>query len=212
MDSTLPVPPVLLEQWAVPVLRATTPEDAEETVLALAEAGFTCVELTYSTPGVLGVISRLRRHQQLVIGLGTVTRTQQVREGAEAGARFLVSFANPLGFVQACREAGVPAIPGAFTPSEILTAVGQGASAVKLFPAHVLGPAYLGDVRAVLPPTPIMATGGIAAEVQALRPWWDARVDAVGIGSSLGTVRSLGKEAFGERVGLLKAAVAQARD
>lgn len=211
MFPTSPVPDVLYEQWAVPVLRTDTPEDAMLTALVLVEEGFPCIELTYSTPGVLDVLRQLSSDERFTLGLGTVTTTDQVESGVDAGARFLVSFANPQGFVSASRQAGVPAIPGALTPLEIMTASNQGASAVKLFPAHVVGPNFLRDIRAVMPLTSIMATGGIRADVEELRRWSRAGAQAVGIGSSLGTVKSLGETALRQRARQLFAAVTESR-
>jgi len=201
----------LADQWAVPVIRSRSPEDAEETALVLAGQGFPCVELTYSTPDVLAVIARLVDMEGLVVGLGTITTAAQAEEGLAAGAEFLVSFANPPGLLAAGAAAGVPTIPGAFSPSEILAAVTGGASAVKLFPAHLAGPQYLRDLAAVLPDVRVLATGGVGLDAEALRPWAASGAFAVGVGSSLGTVERLGETGLRRRAAMLKDAVKDAR-
>jgi 2-dehydro-3-deoxyphosphogluconate aldolase/(4S)-4-hydroxy-2-oxoglutarate aldolase len=180
-------------QRVVPVLRARDPEDAVLTVRACARAGMTVVELTRTTPDVLDVLRELR-NDRLVLGLGTLTNADQVAPAVASGARFVVSFARPPGIVDVARNLGVTAIPGALTPSEVLGCVSVGAELVKLFPARVLTPAYVGDLRALMPELRVMVTGGIAASLSSIRPWLDAGAVALGLGGDLGTVASVGAE------------------
>lgn len=171
-------------QVVVPVLRSDTAARAAERARALASAGLEAVELTLSTPDVLAAIRDLAA-DGLTVGLGTVTSADQIAPAVAAGASFVVSYAQPPAFVATARRLGVPAVPGAFTPSEVLAARAAGAPAVKLFPAGRVGPAYLRDLLAVMPGLRLMATGGIAADVAELARWRAAGAWCVGLGREL---------------------------
>ncbi|HEX7292390.1 MAG TPA: hypothetical protein VF250_14820, partial [Conexibacter sp.] len=105
-----------------------------------------------------------------------------------AGARFVVSFCAPDGMVAEAHAHGLAAIPGALTPSEVAACAAEGADAVKVFPARLATPAYLKDLRAVLPDVRVMATGGLRATRASAGAWLDAGALAVGIGGELGGV------------------------
>jgi 2-dehydro-3-deoxyphosphogluconate aldolase/(4S)-4-hydroxy-2-oxoglutarate aldolase len=177
-------------QRVLPVLRSADAEDAMATARACAKAGMTVVELTRSTPGVDDAV-RVLTDEGLVVGVGTVTEVREVHEGAKAGASFIVSFASLPEVVTAAREQGLTAIPGAMTPTEVWRCLQTGAEAVKLFPARLLGPPYLRDLRAVLPELRVIVTGGIGADSEVC-DWLAAGALAVGIGSAIGCVRSDG--------------------
>lgn len=178
------------QQW-VPVLRSADAADAVATALACHAGGVAIVELTYSTPGVLEAVAELSA-AGIRVGVGTVRTPQQVTDAVEAGASFVVSFHRPNGFLHAAAEAGVLAIPGALTPHEVAAAVDEGADAVKVFPARLVTPSYLGDLRAVLGEVPLLVTGGIDARRSAIQPWLDAGAWCVGLGSQLGSTRTDG--------------------
>jgi 2-dehydro-3-deoxyphosphogluconate aldolase/(4S)-4-hydroxy-2-oxoglutarate aldolase len=160
------------------------------------------VELTYSTPGVLDAVAELAS-AGMQVGVGTIRTPQQVSDAFEAGATFVVSFHRPVGFLDAAAEVGVLAIPGALTPQEVAAAVDEGAEAIKVFPARLVTPSYLGDLRAVLGPVPLLVTGGIDAQRSAIQPWLDAGAWCVGIGSQLGNVRRDGPDQVSRRVAAL---------
>lgn len=198
----------IARQRVVPVLRSADVEDAVATARALASAGMNVIELTRSTPDVLQALEQLRDDEGLVLGLGTVTAAGQVRDAVAAGARFVVSFTFPAGMVATAAELGVPAIPGALTPTEVLACLDEGAPAVKLFPGRAVSPAYLRDLRAVMPELRALVTGGLTADAESLRPWFDAGAFAVGLGSELGTVAELGAGEVRRRARAALAAVA----
>jgi len=181
----------LAQQRVVPVLRCADADDAVATARAAAAGGFGIVELTMTTPGVLEAADTLAG-DGIAFGVGTVRAAADVVPAAEAGARFVVSFWNPPGFVAAARQAGVPAIPGGLTPSELGAAQDEGADALKLFPAASVGPEYLRMLQPVLGPVGLVATGGIEGTAEAIRPWLEAGALAVAIGGALGTARSVG--------------------
>jgi 2-dehydro-3-deoxyphosphogluconate aldolase / (4S)-4-hydroxy-2-oxoglutarate aldolase len=149
------------------------------------------VEVTMSTPGVEAAIAPLVA-DGLLVAVGTVRDAADVPRLADAGASLVVSFWRPPGFVAAARAAGIPAIPGGFTPQELAQAVDEGAAAVKLFPASLAEPAYLSALRPLLPELKLLVTGGI--EPEGVRPWLEAGALAVGLGSKLGTASSVGAE------------------
>jgi 2-dehydro-3-deoxyphosphogluconate aldolase / (4S)-4-hydroxy-2-oxoglutarate aldolase len=189
------------QQW-VPVLRSADPADAVATALACRDGGASVVELTYSTPGVLHAVAELVA-AGMQVGVGTVRTPQQVSDAVEAGASFVVSFHRPVGFLEASAESGVLAIPGALTPHEVAAALDEGAHAVKVFPARLVPPAYLGDLRAVLGEVPLLVTGGIDARRSAIQPWLDAGAWCVGIGSQLGSAGKEGSAEVSRRVAAL---------
>ena len=128
---------------------------------------------------------------------------EQVRAAVEAGAQACVSPALAPEVIEACREAGVPAIPGAMTPTEIETAWRLGAEMVKVFPASVGGPDYVRAIRAPLPDIPLVPTGGVGIGDAA--QYLAAGAVAVGIGSPLlGDACAGGDlDALRERISLL---------
>jgi 2-dehydro-3-deoxyphosphogluconate aldolase / (4S)-4-hydroxy-2-oxoglutarate aldolase len=176
-------------QRVVPVVRCGDAEDAVLTARAAGAGGMRVVELTLTTPDVHQALRELRG-AGLVLGLGSLLDAADVAPAVEAGAEFVVTFGCVPDLVAAAREASVPAVQGALTPGEVLAAHVAGADAVKVFPARAVSPAYLGDLRAVLPDVRLMPTGGI--ELGDVRPWLDAGAWAVGLGSALGTVAAVG--------------------
>ncbi len=179
----------LARQRVLPVLRCSDADDALATARAAAAAGCRVVEVTMSTPGVEAAIGPLVA-DGLVVAVGTVRDAADVARLAEAGASLVVSFWSPPGFVAAATAAGIPAIPGGFTTHELAAAHAEGAAAVKLFPASLADPSYLGALRPLLPDLRLVVTGGI--EPDGVRPWLDAGALAVGLGSNLGTAGTVG--------------------
>jgi 2-dehydro-3-deoxyphosphogluconate aldolase / (4S)-4-hydroxy-2-oxoglutarate aldolase len=143
----------------VAVVRAGTIPNPAELSKALGAGGISCVEFTFTTPGVLDAIEAAA-HGSLV-GAGTVTDAAQAEAAIAAGARFVVSPTLATEVVDPCRAAGIPAFLAAFTPTEVLSAVRAGAEAVKLFPARLGGPRYLSDLRAPFPDLSLIPSGGI---------------------------------------------------
>jgi len=181
----------LAAQRVLPVIRAATADDAVATARACAAAGMRVVELTRSVPEVGRALDALR-DDGLVLGVGTIAHAGEVDDAVAAGAQFVVSPWNPAGFVERASARGVAAIPGAFTPGEVAGCHAAGAAAVKVFPARLAAPAYLRDLRAVLPGVRLLVTGGIAAD--AIAGWLAAGALAVGLGGELGTVAALGED------------------
>lgn len=152
--------------------------DVDAAIAAVRQGGIELVEVTLDSEGALEAIAR---HPGCLAG--TVRTAAQVDAAVGAGAIACVSPALVPEVVERCRELGVPAIPGALTPSEIETAWRLGASLVKLFPGSAVGPGYVREVLSPLGGVPLLVTGGVAASNAAA--WLEAGAVAVGAGSSL---------------------------
>ncbi|RDI65629.1 bifunctional 4-hydroxy-2-oxoglutarate aldolase/2-dehydro-3-deoxy-phosphogluconate aldolase [Nocardia pseudobrasiliensis] len=145
------------------VVRAPRIPDPRALADALAGAGIRCVELTFTTPDVLDALRAAGAAEHAVVGAGTVLTGEQAAAAIEHGARFLVT---PGIRAEVAREAArhdIPVVMGAFTPSEVLTALDLGAAAVKIFPARALGPGYLKDLRGPFPDAVLIPSGGVNA-------------------------------------------------
>jgi 2-dehydro-3-deoxyphosphogluconate aldolase/(4S)-4-hydroxy-2-oxoglutarate aldolase len=144
-----------------------------ESVLAIAEGllagGVRAFELTLNEPEtpVLASIEALARRfpdTELLVGAGTVLSIDAAQRAIDAGARFLVSPHTDIELVRWAADRGVPFLPGALTPTEVLAAWRAGAAAVKLFPASAAGPALVRELRGPLTGIPLLPTGGVTLE------------------------------------------------
>lgn len=155
----------------VRVLPVTTVDDADQaeaTARALLAGGLSCIEIVFRSNGAAGAIERLASIDGLVVGAGTLLTVAQVLSAIDAGARFALSPALDENIIVACREHGLPFIPGVATPSEIQRARSLGMRVLKLFPAAELGgPAYINAVSPLFPDVRFVPTGGINAETAA---------------------------------------------
>lgn len=169
----------------IAILRGQRANIIDPMVQALAEGGFTALEITMNTPGAAEQISAAvdSAQNQLAIGAGTVTSLAGLDEAQKAGASFIVMPIVVPEVITECVLRGLPVFPGAFTPTEIHTAHRLGATMVKLFPAHRLGPGYIRDLHAPFPSVRLLATGGITPE--SLPEYSRAGAAGFGIGSPL---------------------------
>ncbi len=147
------------------IIRVSTTSDLVQIAQALSEGGLSCLEITMTTPGALRAIEEAReRLPHVFMGAGTVLDAPTARQAILAGAQFLVTPTLTLDVIEVAHRYGVPVIPGAMTPTEILRAWEAGADMVKVFPASVLGPEFIKAVHGPLPQIPLVPTGGITAE------------------------------------------------
>ena len=169
----------------VAIVRLDDLSIAQHLTDALIEGGIRIIEFTLTNPAAIATISNIQRMagSEVVVGAGSVITVEQVGAVADAGAQFVVSPVSKADVIAACRERDLPAMPGAFTPSEIQQAWEWGASVVKVFPANHLGKRYIKDVMAPLPHLRLMPTGGVTADN--LREFLENGAFAVGVGSSL---------------------------
>ena len=181
---------------------------------ALQAGGISAIEFTMTTPGALAVIEQVtsRYPDKVVWGAGTVLDPETCRAAILAGARFIVAPTLNPRVIEVCRRYSVAAVPGAFTPTEILTAWECGADVVKVFPATALGPTYFKDVLAPLPQVKLLPTGGVSLEN--CGDFIKAGAVAVAVGSNLvkpADVAAGRFEAIAERAAQFAAAVRSAR-
>ncbi|NYF16552.1 2-dehydro-3-deoxyphosphogluconate aldolase/(4S)-4-hydroxy-2-oxoglutarate aldolase [Microbacterium sp. AK009] len=176
---------VIRGQGVVAIVRARTADDAASTVDALLEAGIRAVEVSLVTPNALDVVraAAAAAPDDVAVGVGTVLSVNDVTAAVTAGARFIVAPAFDASVVQAAIAAGIDVLPGVATPTEAVTAVAAGATAVKVFPASLWSPAVLREVRTALPWLTTVPTGGVSLETAP--EWIRAGAAAVGIGSAL---------------------------
>jgi 2-dehydro-3-deoxyphosphogluconate aldolase/(4S)-4-hydroxy-2-oxoglutarate aldolase len=170
----------------VPVVRASSSDEALAAVEAIRAGGIPILEITLTVPGAVQVIAELTRRlgDDTIIGAGTVLDADSARACIDAGARFIVSPSLDVPTIETCRRLGVPVFPGALTPTEVVTAWKAGADAVKVFPANAVGgAAYLKSLKAPLPQIELIPTGGVSLENAAA--FIAAGAFALGVGADL---------------------------
>jgi 2-dehydro-3-deoxyphosphogluconate aldolase / (4S)-4-hydroxy-2-oxoglutarate aldolase len=169
----------------VAVIRLKDPATLRAVVDALASGGVRALEVTMTVPRAVELIREIAPGLPagFLLGAGTVTDAETARAVIAAGVSFVVSPVFKPDVVRACHEHGVAAMPGCFSPTEILAAHECGADIVKVFPATSLGPQFIKDVRGPLPHIKLMPTGGVTLENAA--DWLRAGAAAVGVGSAL---------------------------
>lgn len=173
------------ESRALIIIRGDFGDRLEDITRVLVEEGFLAIEVAMNSPHALEQTARIAQafKDRAAIGAGTVLSITEARRALEAGASFIVSPHTDESLLAFCRENGIPAIPGAFTPSEIWRAWQGGAAMVKIFPAMPGGPEYLRNLRGPFPDIPFLPTGGVTIENAAA--FLRAGAVAVGIGSAL---------------------------
>ena len=175
----------------VAVIRLKDPARLRAVVDAMAEGGVRALEVTMTVPGAIELIRQLAPTLPggFLLGAGTVTDAATARAVVDAGASFVVGPVFRPDVIAACHERDVPAMPGCLTPTEILAAHDCGADIVKVFPATMLGPQFIRDVRAPLPQVKLMPTGGVTLDNAG--DWIRAGAVAVGVGSALVDVKAI---------------------
>ena len=152
---------------------------------ALAAGGVTAIEVTMTVPNAVALIEELSAALPagVLVGAGTVVDAATARAVIHAGARFVVGPVFRPEVITECHRHDVPAMPGCFSPSEILGAWDAGADVVKVFPATALGPSFFKDIRGPLPHVKLMPTGGVTRENAG--DWIRAGAVAIGVGTAL---------------------------
>ncbi len=176
---------IILETKVIAVIRMAEADRLRQVVEAVSRGGVRAIEITMTTPGALEVIRELAagKPDGALIGAGTVLDAATAAEVIRAGAEFVVSPVLDADMVRTCRDADRFVAPGAFSPTEILSAWRLGADVVKVFPATSLGPKFFKDVKGPLPQIRIMPTGGVSLANAA--DFLDAGACCVGIGTAL---------------------------
>lgn len=203
------------ETGVIAVIRASRPEALSEAVEAILTGGLGVIEVTMNTPGALDTIAEVKSRfkDEVLFGAGTVLDPETARDAILAGADFIVSPALNPGTIEMCKTHGRVAIPGCFTPTEILSAWERGADFVKVFPADVGGPSYIKAVRAPLPRIPLVPTGGV--DLETIGAYLKAGASAAAVGSCLVSQEILDKRNFQmltERARRFREEIARARE
>jgi 2-dehydro-3-deoxyphosphogluconate aldolase/(4S)-4-hydroxy-2-oxoglutarate aldolase len=180
----------------VAVIRLKDPGKLRAVVDAMTEGGVRALEVTMTVPGAVDLIRTLAATlpDGFLLGAGTVIDPATARAVIDAGARFVVGPVFRPDVIAACHEHDVPVMPGCFSPTEILAAHECGADIIKVFPATMLGPQFLKDVRAPLPQVKLMPTGGVTLDNAG--DWIRAGAVAVGLGSSLLDAKAIESNRF----------------
>jgi 2-dehydro-3-deoxyphosphogluconate aldolase/(4S)-4-hydroxy-2-oxoglutarate aldolase len=176
-----------IEQLGImPVLRARSAKEGHALVEALMAGGITVMEVTMTVPGAVGLLRELKKQYgaNLLLGSGTVTDAAQAEETIDSGAEFVVSPSFSPEVVAKTKQMGKVSIPGALTPTEVITAWRAGADYVKIFPCSAVGGApYLKALLAPFPELRLIPTGGVT--LQTARDFLQAGARALGVGTDL---------------------------
>ncbi|WP_246206591.1 bifunctional 4-hydroxy-2-oxoglutarate aldolase/2-dehydro-3-deoxy-phosphogluconate aldolase [Virgibacillus ihumii] len=175
----------ILDQKLVAVVRGADPEDVMPIAEALFDGGIRIMEITMDTPQVETVISEVNNafDGEMIVGVGTVLDPESAKTAIMAGAQFIFTPTVNTETIKMTKRYGVVSIPGAMTPTEILTAYEHGADLIKVFPAGALGPGYIKDVHGPMPYVPLMPTGAVS--LSNVREYFEKGAVAAGLGSAL---------------------------
>jgi 2-dehydro-3-deoxyphosphogluconate aldolase/(4S)-4-hydroxy-2-oxoglutarate aldolase len=175
----------IYETGVIAIMRAQSSEHLISAAEAIKQGGVNVIEITMTTPGALKVVEQavVKFGDQVMFGVGSVLDAETARAAILAGSQFVVSPTLNLDLITLCNRYGVPAIPGCFTPTEILTAHQAGASWIKLFPASIGGPSLVKAILAPLPQVKLVPVGGVNLNTTA--DFIRSGAVAVGVGSNL---------------------------
>ena len=176
----------------IPVVRATSADEAMRAIDAIREGGVSVLEITMTVPGAVSVIEQLSRTygEDVLVGAGTVLDSETARACILNGAQFVVSPALNVDTIACCRRYGIAVMPGALTPTEVVQAWTLGADFVKVFPAGALGGAsYLKALKAPLPQIELVPTGGVSLKTAA--DFIEAGASALGVGADLVDLKAI---------------------
>jgi 2-dehydro-3-deoxyphosphogluconate aldolase/(4S)-4-hydroxy-2-oxoglutarate aldolase len=188
----------IFDSGVVAIMRANSSDQLLEAAKAVQAGGVEAIEVTMTTPGALDVIRQATSQfgNQVLFGVGSVLDAETARAAILAGAQFVVCPTFKSETLEICKRYSIPVVPGAYTPTEILTAWEAGANAVKVFPASAGGPAFIKAIKGPLPQISLSAVGGVTIENTA--DFIRAGVDFVGVGGELVNQKLLDGRDFAE--------------
>jgi 2-dehydro-3-deoxyphosphogluconate aldolase/(4S)-4-hydroxy-2-oxoglutarate aldolase len=175
----------VLDTGIVAVIRADSGDLLADVAEALLAGGVDVMEITFTVPAAVRVLERVaeRMGQRVLLGAGTILDAETARVAVLAGAQFIVSPNTNLDVIRLCRRYGKLVMPGAMTPTEVVTAWEAGADIVKIFPSEITGPKYLKALHGPLPQVRLMPTGGV--DLNTAAEFLRCGACALGIGGSL---------------------------
>ena len=176
---------IIRQTGVIAIMRADSSEQLLQAADAIREGGVNAIEVTMTTPGALSVIEQAstKYGQEVLFGVGSVLDAESARAAILAGAQFVVAPALNLAVIEICRRYSLPVMPGAYTPTEIVTAWENGADMVKIFPAGFGGPPLIKALKAPLPQVDMVPVGGV--DLNTTADFIRAGSAAVGVGSAL---------------------------
>lgn len=187
----------MLDEGVIPVVRVTSAQEAIEVSDAIKEGGISLIEITMSVQGAIDVIKELTKKygDEIIMGAGTILDPETARAALLAGAQFIVTPTLNLDVIQIAHRYSAVVVPGAMTPTEILTAWNAGADMVKVFPAAQLGgPEYLRALKGPLPQILLVPTGGV--NLQNAGAFIKAGASAIGVGGELVDKKAVKEKKF----------------
>ncbi len=187
----------MVSEGLIPVIRVASVTEAMDVADAIKEGGVTLIEITMSVPGALDAIKELTKKYKddIIMGAGTLLDTETGRAALLAGAQFLVTPTLNLELIELAHRYSAVIVPGAATPTEILTAWNAGADMVKVFPAAQLGgPEYIKALRGPLPQVLYVPTGGV--NLQNAGAFIKAGATALGAGGELVDKKAVKEKKF----------------
>jgi len=185
----------LLSSGVVGVMRAESSERLIKAAKAIKKGGVKCIEVAMTTPDALSVIEEVSaKLDDVLVGAGTVLDAETARSAILAGAEYLVSPTTEPEMINMARRYDKVVAPGAFTPTEVMTAWEAGADFVKIFPASRLGPKFISDIKAPLPQVSLMPTGGVSKDNAT--EFIKAGADVLCVGSALLDKQALKNENY----------------
>ena len=180
------------ETGVIPVVRATSADEAMRAIDAIREGGISILEITMTVPGAVALIEQVAKAygDDATVGAGTVLDPETATACISAGAQFVVSPALNLETIGCCQRHDVAVMPGALTPTEVVQAWKGGADFVKVFPAGAVGgPSYLKALKAPLPQIELIPTGGVSLKTAA--DFIKAGAAALGVGADLVDIKAI---------------------
>jgi 2-dehydro-3-deoxyphosphogluconate aldolase/(4S)-4-hydroxy-2-oxoglutarate aldolase len=187
----------MMSEGLIPVIRVSSAQEAVDVADAIKEGGVTLIEITMSVPGAIDTIKELTRKykDEIIMGAGTILDPETARAALLAGAQFIVTPTLNLDVIQLAHRYSAVVVPGAMTPTEILSAWNAGADMVKVFPAAQLGgPEYLKAIRGPLPQILLVPTGGV--NLQNAGAFIKAGAAALGAGGELVDKKAVKEKKF----------------
>jgi len=175
----------IIECGIVAVVRGQSSARIHSAIDAALEGGINVIEVTFTVPNALEIIRQLASSvgDNVILGAGTVLTAEMAEDAITAGAQFVVSPNTSIPVIEVAKTHEVPVFPGALTPTEVVVAWQAGADIVKIFPANVMGPAYLKDLHGPLPQVKFMPTGGV--NLDTARAYLENGAVALGVGGDL---------------------------
>ena len=175
----------IIELKAVAVIRMEDPSKLIKVAEAIHDGGVKAIEITMTVPNAIETIALATKEigDKVLIGVGSILNPEMAQRAIDAGAQYVVSPIFKKEIIEISHKNNIPAMPGTFTPTEVQLAYEAGADIVKLFPADVLGMAFIKGIKAPMPHLRVMPTGGVS--LTNAGDWLKAGACAVGVGSAL---------------------------